>query len=100
MRGELGRVTVQQVRGGRHCGLLGRIELFLVRRWVLGPDVSLGVSVFEVQRPRVLRRDRWVVCLQEQRSEWVLGQHNRLRNVHGELLRSTVFSGVLPNVVW
>ena len=100
MRGELGWVAVQQVRGGRHCGVLGRVELFLVRRWVLGPDLSLRVPVFEVQWPRVLRRYRWAMCLQEQRSEWVLGQHNRLRNVLGELFRSTVFSVVLPNVVW
>ena len=73
MRGELGRVAVQQVRGGRHCGVLGWVELFLVRRWVLGPNLSLRVPVFEVQRPRVLCRDRWAVRLHEQRSEWVLG---------------------------
>ena len=100
MRGELGRVAVQQVRGGRHCGVLGWFELLLVLGWLLGPNLSLGVPVFEVQRPRILRRDRWAVCLQEQRSKWVLGQHNRVRNVRRELLRSTVYSVMLSNVVW
>ena len=100
VRGELGRVAVQQVRGGRQFGVLGRVELLLVRRWVLGPDLSLGVPVFKVQRPRVLRRDRWAVRLHEQRNEWVLGQNNEMRDVHRQLLRSEVFVVVLPNVVW
>ena len=55
VHGELGWGTMQQVFFGQRVGLLDWDELLLVRRWVLGPDLSLGVPVFSMLQS-------WVLC--------------------------------------
>ena len=98
MRGELGRVAVQQVRGGRHCGVLGRTELFLVRRRVLGPDLSLGVPVFEVQWPWDMH-ERYDVHMRADVCQRLL-QGPVMHHMHGRVQRGYVQPCVLSGALW